>query len=308
MEKLTAIEAVNRFTALLARVRKLRVDSKRSGNGRFKPTDPLLQEADEVVRSLPSALGLSRTELLARLIIDRATFDRWRTLVSLPHQPALDRLRSIAEQGRASRRFSANDDGFKFASVARHQPWRLGVLLNGFSWDNVFLRLGDGNATISDGLLFCLTVLAFSKSSIVIIARDPTVLCNKLHQRLQDKLDKTQALLVSSKIGWVVEAITDERPTQRFCLLNYGSDPSSNSACLLFEDNDRCVFEESYMCVPPTDDVYAEIGRIYGTALTALLAKMDESRGTRGVTDARSSTTVHIADRSGNLSTNTIDW
>lgn len=99
MEAISAVEAVG---ALIAHVREHEINrqkAKDAGQRSYKPTNEEKAERDRLLRGMIWSLQLTRHEILAKLQIDRATWDRWRMMKTIPQSVHRDGLTRLAAGG-----------------------------------------------------------------------------------------------------------------------------------------------------------------------------------------------------------------
>ena len=81
------MKAISAVEALIAHIREHELNrqkAKDAGQRSYKPTDDEKAERDRLLRGVIWSLQLTRHELLAQLQINRATWDRWRIMKTIP--------------------------------------------------------------------------------------------------------------------------------------------------------------------------------------------------------------------------------
>lgn len=91
-----ATEAVDALIAHIEEHEFNRQRAKDFGQRSYKPSAEEKAERDRLLKAVIWAFQLTRRELLAKLDIDRATWDRWRIMKTIPQADKRNALRILA--------------------------------------------------------------------------------------------------------------------------------------------------------------------------------------------------------------------
>lgn len=87
-----AVEELIAHVEMQCRMRQLAKDA----GEKYLPTREQKSERDRLLRRLLATLGITRSDLIFQLKIDRGTWDRWRIMATVPHRVHLEGIIRIA--------------------------------------------------------------------------------------------------------------------------------------------------------------------------------------------------------------------
>jgi hypothetical protein len=207
-----AVLAVKAFSNHVASIA-----SARSGND-SKPSENDRAERERLMQEMLSALGLTKPEFLNKLKIDKSTWDRWRSIYSVPHPAHLYALSRFAEQkGRAeaSREESTQPSPTNML-LSDHKTWgRLRLVYSHYDWDNAVFNFQ--NPYKDPQTVLEMALLALKQCSMVYFKKNPAEWAQHFTGVLVNILGKTDAARALSKFCIIDEAFegTD------FAIFNY---------------------------------------------------------------------------------------
>lgn len=132
----SAVHAVSEFAAHVDAQDRARQHAK-DAQSKYEPSHQERAERDRLMQGLLEALGLSKTELQTKLGIDRATWDRWRAMSSIPHRSYLEALARFAAQQEKNGSHEATRPRPHEMLNARPHTWgHLRLVYSLFPWEN----------------------------------------------------------------------------------------------------------------------------------------------------------------------------
>lgn len=108
----------------------------------YQPSSEDRKRRAEIMAQIPADLGLTVEQLHGKLMINRSTWDRWRSMTSVPAQSKLEALLSIAEVA-VEPEPAVSIAGFSPLEIISNSPWsysQLRVMFGAYNWKSAIFR------------------------------------------------------------------------------------------------------------------------------------------------------------------------
>lgn len=134
----STIDVVRSFVAHVNEQERARQQAKGRGPlGSYDPSPDDKARRDSLMQDLLTALGMTKAELQTRLGIDKATWDRWRAMSSIPHRSYLEAMFRFATQQEKNDHYEETRPRPHEMLNARPHTWgRLRLVYSLFPWKN----------------------------------------------------------------------------------------------------------------------------------------------------------------------------
>lgn len=282
-----SVQAASAFAAHIEKQERERQSCKERG----EPYEPLPEERacrERLMQELLASLGLSKVELQSKLSIDRATWDRWRAMSSIPQRSHLDAITRFAAQ---HLRHSADEVLYvtprphEMLSARPRTLGRLRLVYGFFEWKNavfVFKNPWHDSTTATE-----MALLALRGCSLIYIMSDPDSWRNKFTNSLVSVLGKNDAARALSRIC-IVGVSPDEladAPNNGFGIFNFeATNPDDCTGYVWNEhtkeaDNTRPDDErdDCYDAFPASDSLVSDLREQFGARINKAFETIEQS-------------------------------
>jgi len=273
----SALQAANALADHFAIQDRSRQKEKKGGIKR-EPAPGDIQERERLMQQLLDASGLSKTALQAQLRIDKATWDRWRYMVTIPHRSHIDSLIRFAKE--ADQKKALQEDATKPRPLemllAGPKTWaRLRLVYTYYNWNNAvfsFKAPYNDAETVTE-----MALLALKGCRIVYFKNEPTEWLDKFKAELVTILGATYAARALSRFCIIPKALT-EMP--EFGVFNYESPDEQDRVGFQWKgknpERKADSSEEVYDAVPGNSDLFIDLHSKYGHLIHAAFTEINE--------------------------------
>lgn len=245
--------------------------ARQAVQGKYEPSEEEKTKREACLQKVLDELGSSKAELQNKLGIDRSTWDRWRTMSSVPHRSYLEALNRYAEE----KEKDISRGGAKPAPLlmlsARPRTWgRLRLVYSLFAWQNAIFHFNK--PFVDSETATEMALLSLRGCNIIYITKNPNDWANKFSSILQKVLGKTYAARALSRIC-VIETPNDfDDQLQEFGVFNFETPDAADSVGYIWtgeKDADRPsdVKSEVYDPIPASDDNVIDLKAIYNASV-----------------------------------------
>jgi len=280
------VQAANAFAAHIEAQEKSRQSAKDSG-GTYEPLAEDKARRDSVMQELLVALDLSKAELQASLSIDRATWDRWRAMSSIPQRSHLEAIsRFAAQKEKSSDHIATRLRPHEMLSARPRTLGRLRLVYSFFPWENAVFAFNnpwyDANTATE------MALLALRDCNIVYIMKNPSDWRKKFASSLVSVLGKNDAARALSKVC-IIEATEDELsdfPEFGVGIFNFEAKDPDGSAGYIWkgsaESNEQSprpedTEQEKYDAFPSSDCLISDLREKFGKRLNQAFKRIEDS-------------------------------
>ncbi len=269
------------------RARQLAKDARLT----YSPSDEDKEERDRLLRQLLTAIGQPKEQVLEQLGADRATWDRWKNMVSIPqakHRKSLDRL---SRRESVPSEDSPRPNPLKMLARNReHRTFgRLRLVYSAYDWNNaVFWFQNPFNDVRTATEMALLATRGQSGCSIVYLLAKPYEWGPRFIESLRKVLGKHDAARVLSRI--CVVRVPEERMHPRgYGVFNFRSEKADQSERVGYEytkddregpsdkrplDDDSGVYES----LSTEDSIFQDLDDDFGEEIDEALEAIRQRR------------------------------
>lgn len=276
------VQAADAFAAHILAQRNAK-DSDAS----YEPTPDEKGRRDSLMQDLLLALGLSKLELQARLSIDKATWDRWRAMSSIPQRSHLEAIsRFAAQHDKTSNHIATRPRPLEMLSARPRTLGRLRLVYSLFDWENAvfaFRNPWHDAKTATE-----MALLALRGCNIVYVMPAATEWRKKFADSLVSVLGKNDAARALSKVC-IIDAKEDELtdlPEFGLGIFNFEAKNPDNCVGYVWkgstESNDPSPRPEDseqdrYDAFPSSDYLVSDLREKFGERLNQAFAQIEKS-------------------------------
>lgn len=257
------VQAVREFIAHIEAQSRARREALSSG-AEFLPSAEERARRESLMQNLLPALGMTREELQSQLGIDRATWDRWRAITSVPHRSYLETMARYAAERVSTEHEQAKLPPAHEMLSATPRTWgRLRLVYCIFPWKNAVFGFKTpyyDYATVTE-----MALLALRGCRIIYILSGAKKWRSDFANSLVEVLGKNYAALALSRICIIEipEALAKKMPA--FGLFNYETKDPVDCVGYTWTDVPHLKKRPSdnqsglYEAFPATDDRYTDV-------------------------------------------------
>lgn len=285
--KSNAAESVAAFVAHTSEQERQRQEHKSRGE-HYAPSFDDKARREALMHSLLDGLELSKAELLQRLSIDRATWDRWRHMTSIPQRAQLDALSRFVTQ----RADDASDEitlprAFQVLGTPPYTWGRLRLVFGLFKWnDAVFSFRTPFNDT---GMATEMALLALKGCRLIYFMSDAANWRLTFADNLTKVLGKNDTARALSRVCIVQISNKASSSLPEFGVFNLESEDPDKFVGYVWKDT-RPLDEQSrfkqpededddlYEAFPATADLISDLREQYSEELNTAFNELDKRK------------------------------
>ena len=133
----------------------------RTGGGavRYEAPTTEVQIRGQLMQDVLDALGLTKVQLQSMLMIDKATWDRWRSIKTIPSSSHLETLARFAQEAEQKASKQTRPSPYDMLALGPKTWGRLRLVYSYYAWDNAvfnFLEPFDDEPTATEMALLAL--------------------------------------------------------------------------------------------------------------------------------------------------------
>jgi hypothetical protein len=266
-----ASQVVQEFSAHVHEQDRARQAAKDSGQD-FVPPEEQKRQREAIMQKLLAAFGLPKLELQAKLGIDRATWDRWRAMASVPHRSYLETLARLADKDdRPDDHIETRPRPIDVLSLSPRTWGRLRLVYSLFQWESAVFRFRSpylGEKMVAD-----MALLALRGCSLVYLMANPADWISQYIANLLKVFGPETAARALSRIC-VMEIPAEDLKKEQFALFNHNATDTNFSVGYLWnsdssDDKDQPApsTPADYTAVPVNDPTFYCLRREYADSL-----------------------------------------
>lgn len=253
----------------------------------YEPSSEDRKYRDEVMQGLLAALEVSKAELQARLGIDRATWDRWRAMTSIPQRSHLEAIaRFAAQQEKSGSHVATRPRPHEMLSARPRTLGRLRLVYSLFDWENAVFVFkspwSDANTATE------MALLALRGCNIVYITENTNCWRAEFAKSLVTVLGKNDAARALSNICVieVMEGELDDFPEFGLGIFNFEARNPDDCVGYVWKGTKEKSSSESrpedsahdiYDAFPSSDYLVSDLREKFGSRLNRAFNRIDES-------------------------------